>query len=310
MEVLSTQVPAATRPGAPAAPAAASTPRSAACEAMRVAWRELRAGSEVRLERETLALIVPLAGAALRASLGDPAGRTREAALAEPEVALVPARTRHVLGAERGGALLLVDLDLPRWIESARASLGHAPEIRECYVGEDPFVRGMATRLSESLQAERTPPADWLQAIAADVGLHLATRYGRPPESSAYSGLAPHRLQRVLALIEERLGEAVQVRDLAAAVHMSPYHFARMFKQSTGQPPHLYITWQRMDRAKELLAQSALPLSEIASRVGYQTQAHFTGVFHARVGITPRAYRVRCREGVRRSPSAAAPSPA
>jgi AraC family transcriptional regulator len=54
-----------------------------------------------------------------------------------------------------------------------------------------------------------------------------------------------------------------------------------------------------MDRARELLAQTTLPLAQIASRVGYQTQAHFTGVFHARVGITPRAYRVRFREGFR-----------
>jgi len=39
--------------------------------------------------------------------------------------------------------------------------------------------------------------------------------------------------------------------------------------------------------------ESALPLAEVAARAGYQTQAHFTGVFHARVGTTPRAYRVR-----------------
>jgi AraC family transcriptional regulator len=111
---------------------------------------------------------------------------------------------------------------------------------------------------------------------------------------AAYAGLAPHRLHRVLALIEERLAEPIPVHELAASVRMSPYHFARMFKQSTGHPPHHYITWQRMDRAKELLARSSLPLAEIATRVGYRTQSHFTGVFHARVGITPRAYRLRC----------------
>lgn len=297
MEVLSTQAPAATRPAAPGPSPATLAPRSAACAAMRVAWREVRAGSEVRLERETPGVIVPLDGAAFRASLGDAAGRTRETALADPEVALVPAHTRHALVAERAGALLLVDLEAGPLDERARAALGHGREIRELYVGADPLVRGMAARLSESLQAERAPSGDWLEAVAADIALHLATRYGRPAQSGAYSGLAPHRLQRVLALIEERLGEAIHVRDLADAVHMSPYHFARMFKQSTGQPPHLYITWQRMDRARELLAQTPLPLAEIASRVGYQTQAHFTGVFHARVGITPRAYRVRCREG-------------
>ena len=152
-----------------------------------------------------------------------------------------------------------------------------------------------------------------MASVGDDIGVHLATRYGRPADPASCAGLAPHRLQRVLALIDERLAEPIQVRELAEAVHMSPYHFARMFKQSTGQPPHLYITWQRMDRAKELLAHSTLPLAQIASSVGYQTQAHFTGVFHARIGITPRAYRVRCRLVERggaplaRSPAAPAP---
>lgn len=117
-----------------------------------------------------------------------------------------------------------------------------------------------------------------------------------PPDGApARAGLTRERLEKVLTLIEARLAETIQVRDLAACVRMSPFHFARLFKQSVGQAPHLYITSQRMDRAKELLAQSDLPLAEVATRVGYHTQAHFTGVFHARVGTTPRAYRMRSR---------------
>ena len=109
------------------------------------------------------------------------------------------------------------------------------------------------------------------------------------------SGLAPHRLQRVLACIESRLAEPIQVRELADEIHMSPFHFARMFKLSTGHAPHAYITRQRMDRARSLLATTQLPLLEVASRVGYQTQAHFTGVFHRYVGTTPRVYRLQQR---------------
>jgi len=109
------------------------------------------------------------------------------------------------------------------------------------------------------------------------------------------SGLAPHRLQRVLACIETRLAEPIQVRELADEIHMSPFHFARMFKLSTGHAPHAYITRQRMDRAKSLLATTQLPLLEVAARVGYQTQAHFTGVFHRYVGTTPRVYRLQQR---------------
>ena len=109
------------------------------------------------------------------------------------------------------------------------------------------------------------------------------------------SGLAPHRLQRVLACIEARLAEPIQVRELADEIHMSPFHFARMFKLSTGHAPHAYITRQRMDRARALLATTQLPLLEVAARVGYQTQAHFTGVFHRYVGTTPRVYRLQQR---------------
>jgi len=78
---------------------------------------------------------------------------------------------------------------------------------------------------------------------------------------------------------------------------MSPFHFARMFKLATGLAPHAYITRQRMGRARDLLATTDLPLLEVAARVGYQTQAHFTGVFHRYVGTTPRVYRLQHRNG-------------
>jgi AraC family transcriptional regulator len=124
----------------------------------------------------------------------------------------------------------------------------------------------------------------------------VAANYERSHPSTSRPGLAPHKLKRVLTLINERLAEAIRVRELASTVHMSPYHFTRMFKQATGQPPHVYITAQRMDQAKHLLGTSELSLVEVAATVGYQTQAHFTGVFHKHVGVTPRAFRLHCRD--------------
>ena len=105
------------------------------------------------------------------------------------------------------------------------------------------------------------------------------------------------KLQRVLCSIEERVPESIRVGELAAEVHMSPFHFARMFKKAMGYPPHSYITQVRMERAKYLLASSKLSLRQIATSVGYQTQAHFSGVFHKRVGVTPRTYRLRSLTG-------------
>ncbi len=300
METLSSTAPstapaAPARPVPPAAPSVFPLPCSACAGALSVGWREVHAGSEIVLRGERIEILVPLDGAALRVPFTDPSGRPRDATLAEPDVALLSPQGRHALCAERPGALLVVGLEPARWAERARAAFGHRREIRGCHVGSDGFVRELGAFLRLGLRGAGAPATEWLDSVGEDLGMHVATRYGRPTQAAGRSGLASHRLQRVLAIVDERLAEPIRVRELADAVHMSPFHFARMFKQSTGHPPHLYITWQRMDRAKQLLAQSSLPLAEVARRVGYQTQAHFTGVFHARVGMTPRAYRMRCR---------------
>ena len=113
------------------------------------------------------------------------------------------------------------------------------------------------------------------------------------------NGLSPYHLQRVCALITERMGGPLHVEDLAEAICMSPFHFARMFKKSTGEAPHEFLTRVRMEEAKRLLAETSEPLAAIAARVGYRTQAHFTGVFNERTGATPRAFRVRALCGGR-----------
>ncbi len=126
--------------------------------------------------------------------------------------------------------------------------------------------------------------------MARRLGLRLGLRVC--PSGPAGRGLRAQKVERVRAFIEAHLAEPVRVEQLADTVHMSPFHFTRMFKQATGESPHAYLTSRRMDRAKVLLSQSAMPLVDVAATVGFQTQGHFTEVFRRRVGITPRRYRV------------------
>lgn len=112
-----------------------------------------------------------------------------------------------------------------------------------------------------------------------------------PRPAPLWSGLAPHRLKRVLTCIEARLAERIHVCDLAREANMSAFHFSRMFKRATGHSPHQYVTVQRIERAKQLLATTSTPIGEIARAVGFKTQAHFTGVFAQHAGTTPKAYR-------------------
>jgi AraC family transcriptional regulator len=107
--------------------------------------------------------------------------------------------------------------------------------------------------------------------------------------------LASAKLERVLEFMACHLAERVTVAKLAEAVHMSAFHFTRMFKASVGMPPHMYLTAQRVQRAKQLLEATDTPLVDVAADAGFQTQSHFTGVFHRYTGTTPRAFRMRAR---------------
>jgi AraC family transcriptional regulator len=107
--------------------------------------------------------------------------------------------------------------------------------------------------------------------------------------------MSPQQLRRVLECIESRISEPLRIRHLAQEAAMSPFHFSRMFKRATGHPPHQYLTLQRIEKAKLLLAASDLPIVAVASAVGYLTQAHFTSSFGRHVGVTPKAYRMSQR---------------
>lgn len=103
--------------------------------------------------------------------------------------------------------------------------------------------------------------------------------------------LKPERLARVIDRIEHGLAETLTVADLATAAHLSTFHFARMFKRTTGLTPQKFLMEKRMERAREMLSGTELPLAEVSRRCGFRTQSHFTETFRRYHGVTPRRYR-------------------
>jgi AraC family transcriptional regulator len=112
-----------------------------------------------------------------------------------------------------------------------------------------------------------------------------------PVTSADGQALPGLRLRRTTEHIQAHLDQDLTLARLGAVVYMSPYHFARLFKRSTGLPPHRFVVRARIDRAATLLAAPGPSIAQISRGVGFRTASHFSTVFRRIMGVTPRAYR-------------------
>lgn len=170
------------------------------------------------------------------------------------------------------------------------------PTLPDRYAAADPFMREVGAVLLGEFRAARVPRPAYLQSLASVVALHFANHHsGRTEPSQRHTHMFARKLERVTSYIDQHLGEHIEIARLAQLVHISPYHFARMFKQAASIPPHRYITLKRVERAKELLCCTEQSIVDIAACVGFQTQGHFTAVFHRHAGLTPKVFRLAGR---------------
>ena len=188
----------------------------------------------------------------------------------------------------------------PASLQRAARELPSAPEpFATDYVStglDDPFVASCMTRLAEEVVAGGPGGRVFAEQLLHALALHLTlTSAGAaPPAASPRGGLAPLVLRRVREHVEAHLAEAISLHDLAAVAGLSTFHFARAFRQTTGQPPAAYVRAVRLERARDLLRDPALlhcSIAEIAALVGYTTASAFSVTFRRAYDVTPRSLR-------------------
>jgi AraC family transcriptional regulator len=152
----------------------------------------------------------------------------------------------------------------------------------------------LAISLLYELKEENVLGRMYADSVASVIAVQLVRRYSCLKDVRiSKGGMAPQKLRRAIEYISDHLEQEreIALAVLAEEVEMSYYHFSRAFKQSMGLSPINYITRQRMERAKRLLAETALPIAEIALRAGFSSQSHFTTSFRRLAGVTPRSFR-------------------
>lgn len=171
---------------------------------------------------------------------------------------------------------------------------GRAVELLDRVCFEDPRMTHILALLSDE-QAAGDASARLFLEQAIDLLCTQLVRghssFGALPDPAPKRGLADWQVRRVTTYMRSMMEQEIGLDELAALVNLSRFHFCTAFRLATGSTPHQWLTNLRIARAKELLADPLLPVTEIGLCVGYQTPSSFAASFRKLVGATPREYR-------------------
>lgn len=159
-----------------------------------------------------------------------------------------------------------------------------------------PFDAGMRRLVNEFiLEMKLRQPGHALAAesIAIQMGIHLLRHASAgPPVKLDDRHLSDRRVvNEAIDFIQANYARNFSLAELAAAVHLSPFHLSRLFKAETGLPPFEYLTAVKIERAKALLLAGDRTVTQACFESGFNNLSHFSRVFSARVGVSPSEFR-------------------
>lgn len=168
----------------------------------------------------------------------------------------------------------------------------------------DATIASLIEALQHELAAGGLATAMYIDALIAQLMVRVMRAFASASELPArtVTPLAPRppedaRLARAIQYIEQHLTRPIGVEDIARAVDLSPFHFSRAFKRWTGESPHRFVLRQRLARAQRLVLESAMPLAQVATAVGFYDQSHLGHHYKREFGATP--HEARARKNVR-----------
>ena len=190
------------------------------------------------------------------------------------------------------------DLDL---VDRLARDLGVTAEVRPSFAKPDGMVFAIASRLRRAHLAAGALTDVEASTLAHLLVRHLLRRYGNGPGPGTSTGrgpageLPPGAVDVVAEYTRAHLTDVITLDGMAGAVSLSPYHFARSFRATTGMTPHAFVTEHRLMVARDRLLRGDASVTGIALSVGFSNISHFRRLFRRRYGLTPAGLRAVAR---------------
>jgi len=156
----------------------------------------------------------------------------------------------------------------------------------------DPRLRALATAVDVERTAGFPSGRLFLDSIEQALARALVLGYAMRDSVRVYrGGLSPVKFRKIKELVQEKMEEDLSLEEMARTVDLSTAHFSQVFRNTTGQTPHQFLLWFRVQRAKEMLRSAEMRVLDVAIACGFKTQQHFARAFRQMCGASPTEYR-------------------
>lgn len=221
------------------------------------------------------------------------AGTTRRDRIQPGQFNIIPAFEPYSIRSPDLGDYLVVSFEKP-FFATAAAEIGRPGSLAlsPVFLGDDALIRELILGLHAEVVDGCTDGGLCAESLANALAVRLVHKYSprQTTRGELGGGLGRRRLRQVVDYIHENLADGVSLADLARVAALSPFHFARQFRRTTGLPPHEYVTRCRVERARELLVRPGVGIADVAVQVGFCDQSHLARHYKRVFGLTPAAF--------------------
>lgn len=209
-------------------------------------------------------------------------------------IGIIPANLRYAGCSASGGEFFGIRFGQSLLAKVAREQIyADKIELKPSFAVSNPQIEYIGLAMLAEAEAGNPAGRIYFDSATTMLAVQVLKNYAvtAPVFSDYNGGLPKYKFRRAVEYIDANLDGELALAEIAEAVEMSPFHFARLFKQTAGIAPHAFVLNRRLERAKQLLANPGKSVTEIAFDLGFSSHSHFSTFFRKHTNLTPREFR-------------------